>query len=122
MPTLAAAVLAIWFAAWTPWLAGPFLAACVAVSASALVAVVSWVGTRPGSAHLQWNGEHWAADGSAGEVDLMLDLGPWMLLRFRPTVGRSRWLPVPRREAGAAEQGLRVALYARGAAVEQRRA
>jgi hypothetical protein len=122
LPTLSAAVVAVWLVAWTPLLAGPLWSSAVAASASMLVAVAAWFGSAPKSVHLIWTGEHWAADGSPGEVDLMLDLGPWLLLRFRPPAGRSRWLPVPRREAGAAEQGLRAALYARGAAVERRQA
>ena len=119
LPALSAALVVTWLAPWSPIPASPLLV--VPVSAL-LAAVACWWGSAPQSVHLQWNGERWAADGSAGEVDLMLDLGPWMLLRFRPPGARSRWLPVPRREAGASEQGLRVALYSRGPDAVQRQA
>jgi len=112
LPALAAAVLVAWAAA----------SVMLAPAAAAIAGVVAWRASRPRAVHLQWTGEHWAADGDAGEVDLMLDLGPWMLLRFRPSVGRPLWLPVPRGEAGASEQGLRAALYARGPAALQRQA
>jgi hypothetical protein len=102
------------------WLTLPF-AHLLAALASVLGAAMAWLGSRPRPVHLQWNGEHWAADGQVGEVDVMLDFGPWMLLRFRAPGARPRWLPVPRREAGASEQGLRAALYARGVAVAARR-
>ena len=110
LPALAAAVLLAWAAA----------SVALTLAAAAIVGVVAWRASLPRPVQLQWNGEHWAADGSAGEVDLMLDFGPWMLLRFRRPGARSRWLPVPRREAGASEQGLRVALYSRSAAAVQR--
>ena len=112
LPALAAAVLLAWAAA----------SVALTLAAAAIVGVVAWRTGTPKPVHLQWTGEHWAVDGQAGEVDLMLDLGPWMLLRFRPSAGRRLWLPVPRVEAGAAEQGLRAALYARGSTALRRQA
>jgi hypothetical protein len=44
----------------------------------------------------------------------MIDLGAWMLLRFRPEAGAAHWLPVP--DAGRARHGLRAALYSRASA------
>jgi hypothetical protein len=117
LPALSAAVAVFWLSL---WLALPF-ALHLAALTSVLIAAMVWSGSRPRPVHLRWNGEYWAADGRAGEVDVMLDLGPWMLLRFRPPDDVPRWLPVPRREAGPAEQGLRAALYARGAAAAARR-
>jgi hypothetical protein len=117
LPALSAAVAMFWLALWLT-LPLPHLLAALA---SVLAAAMAWLGSRPRPVHLQWNGEHWAADGHAGEVDVLLDLGPWMLLRFRPPDARPRWLPVPRREAGASEQGLRAALYSRGAMAVARR-
>lgn len=74
---------------------------------------------------LSWTGSHWVcmpvadaaspvrADAPAGEVDLMLDLGGAMLLRWRALpagAGQTIWLPVSRRAAPAAWHALRVAL------------
>lgn len=77
---------------------------------------------------LSWNGSHWVcvpvadaaapvcADTSVGDVDLMLDLGDAMLLRWRPARSAPQgpraviWLPVSRHLEAAAWHGLRVAL------------
>jgi hypothetical protein len=43
-----------------------------------------------------------------------LDLGRFLLLRWRPDGGgRARWLPLTAAEAGASWHGLRVAAYSR---------
>jgi hypothetical protein len=74
---------------------------------------------------LSWNGSHWVcvpvadaatpvwAQAVAGDVDLMLDLGDAMLLRWRalaPEHGRVVWLPVSQRAEPACWHALRVAL------------
>jgi hypothetical protein len=44
-----------------------------------------------------------------------LDLGPWMLLRFRPEGGgarHDRWLALSQRQSGPGWHGARVALFA----------
>jgi hypothetical protein len=68
---------------------------------------------------LGWDGSGWslAKPGSevlAGQVALMIDLGGWMLLRFRPEgAGRrgSTWLPMSERSAAGTWHALRVALH-----------
>jgi hypothetical protein len=88
-----------------------------ALAAAALCAAIAgaaiWRRLRPQPVELQWDGQRWALDGAVGRVDVMMDLGPWLLLRFRAAAGRDRWLSVPR--AGRARHGLRAALYSRAA-------
>jgi hypothetical protein len=71
---------------------------------------------------LAWDGGSWqlhapGREERAGRVEVMLDLGSWMLVRFSPQIGaRPRlgavWLPLSRRSAAAAWPALRVALHA----------
>ena len=72
---------------------------------------------------LHWTGQRWQLTDAGrdrgraqdGEVDVALDLGSWMLLRFIASgIGPSVviWLPVPRRGLEAGWHGLRCALYA----------
>ena len=80
---------------------------------------------------LRWDGQQWwlartarssraataaQIDAAAGEIDVALDFGGWMLLRFRPisAVRRERsprWLPVQRRGLEAHWHALRCAVY-----------
>ena len=48
-------------------------------------------------------------------VDVMLDLGPWLLLRWSPTLARCRrrWVSVPASEAQPNLHALRAAVYCR---------
>lgn len=77
------------------------------------------VARRP-SLCLRWDGERWwlgpAAEGEPwpGEVSVALDVGDWLLLRFRPEAtahARPRWLPVERAAVPADWHGLRCAVY-----------
>jgi hypothetical protein len=69
---------------------------------------------------LAWDGSAWqlrvpGSEACCGQAVLMLDLGPWMLLRFSPAgMGRrgAVRLPLSRRDAAAAWPALRVALHA----------
>jgi hypothetical protein len=45
----------------------------------------------------------------------MIDLGPWLLLRFAPADAGPVWLPVAEGTCGPAWRALRVALHAQGA-------
>jgi hypothetical protein len=112
---LAAAAVAS-FVSWALLHAGAEATTAVAASvAFALLAgVAAWRGARRDSAELQWDGQCWSLDGAAGRVDVMMDLGPWLLLRFQPTAGAAHWLPVP--GAAPARHGLRAALYSRAGA------
>ena len=63
---------------------------------------------------LAWDGQTWSADAQPGRLAVMIDIGPWLLLRLHPLrAGRSRWLPLAAVEAGPALHALRAALYAR---------
>jgi hypothetical protein len=112
-----AALAAAAFAAWLLELFGIDGGLLVAglLAAISLATLLCWRLTRPRPALLNWDGQRWSVDAEPGEVDVMLDFGRWMLLRFRPARGAVRWLPVP-----AAAQALRAALYAPGAIVAER--
>jgi hypothetical protein len=108
---LAAAVFVAWA---TLQAALPTGAVMVATATAALGgAALGWRRSRPRPVRLVWDGQVWRADGAAGEVDVMIDLGSWRLLRFRPAAGKVTWLPVPDAEAGPAGNALLAALYAR---------
>jgi hypothetical protein len=64
-------------------------------------------------ADLVWSGSQWQWQGLAGDVQVALDLGPWMLLRFQPLVGRRCWIAASRASAAGPWAALRAALYAR---------
>ena len=72
------------------------------------------------AANLRWDGRAWhlgapAGDPVTGDLDVAIDLGPWMLLRFSPTTPahRSRvvWLPVQRSALASQWHALRCAVY-----------
>ncbi len=72
---------------------------------------------------LRWDGQGWhlgatgavADDAAPGELSVMIDLGPWMLLRFDPDIGaahpRAVWLPAQRSGLEAQWHALRCAVY-----------
>lgn len=62
---------------------------------------------------LGWDGRRWSLDGQAGHLQLMMDLGAFLVLRLRPDSGRAQWFAVTAPEAGQAWHGLRAAAYAR---------
>ena len=68
-----------------------------------------------GSNWLLWNPDRAGREPIVGDVEVCLDLGGWMLLRFVPgakTAGvRSRWLPVQRSEVNTRWHALRCAIY-----------
>ncbi len=79
-----------------------------------LVALLAWRTLQSDPVDLAWDGQVWLANGAAGRVDVMLDVAGFLLLRFRPVpAALSHWIAFSRRNMGAAEHGLRVALYAR---------
>jgi hypothetical protein len=51
-----------------------------------------------------------------GIVEAKLDLGSWMLLRFRSVSGRVTWFGADRRRAASAWHALRATLFAPAAA------
>jgi len=81
-----------------------------------LVGGLAWWSFRrqtPQPLTLNWDGQCWTADGQEGRLDVMIDLGPWLLLRLRPLdpEGQLLWIPVARAEAAAAWHALRAAVY-----------
>ena len=109
LAALAAAVFVAWLGL---HLALP-AAVLWAAAAGAVAGTLAWRLAAPRPVQLRWDGSTWTADGEPGRVELMLDLQRWLLLRFRPSRGPARWLPLPEAEAGAACHALRAALYAR---------
>jgi len=76
----------------------------IALWVVAMVAAACWLAGKRAAASehtLRWDGQDWVLAG-AGRVDqrgaasLMLDLGPWMLVRFLPYagMGSATWLPL----------------------------
>jgi hypothetical protein len=115
LPALAAAAFVAWIAGHGG--VGPVAQGLAALVAALLAAGVSWRAAAPRSRALAWDGEAWRlgpAD-EAGTVELMIDLGGWLLLRH--TSARAGvapvWLAVSAQGAGGAWHGLRVALQAR---------
>ncbi len=136
LPTLAAAVVALWLGQWLEQsdealrlnaslmpLWGTYGLAVapvvVALAAGALAAALAWPMTRPQPTELAWDGQHWRVGGPAGRLAVMIDLGPWLLLRWWPepgAAGPARWLAVWAGEVGPAWHPLRCALFARSPA------
>jgi hypothetical protein len=111
MPALAAAVLAAWL------LLGLGLSdwwALVGASKVAALTAVMLSLRRPVPHELVWDGQQWLADGHPGTLQLMLDLGPVMLLRLQPAEGTAAlWLPLAASEAASAWGPLRAAIHSR---------
>lgn len=110
---LASAALAAWLAAWADL--SPVAAAGVVFAAAATAGLLAWQRPKPQPMPLAWDGACWGAGMPVviGQVEVMIDLGRWLLLRFRPdeVAAPVRWLAVSAPAAGAALHGLRVALY-----------
>lgn len=110
----AAASTAVWLAA----LFGATAAAsATSAAAAALAAAASAVrATRLAPLELGFDGLQWSLDGggAVGRVDVVVDLGWWMLLRHVPqdARGRVQWLPVSRARLGARWHALRCAACA----------
>ena len=109
MPALAVAALVAWVLGHLQRPVWPALLVVLPVTA------LAWWQIRTGAVTLAWDGQRWSADGEPGALDLMLDLGPWMLLRLRPAepARRTIWIPVSAADAGSAWHALRAAVYSR---------
>ena len=61
---------------------------------------------------LRWDGQLWHLAESPGELAVVVDLGPWMLLRFVANNSkRVVWLPAQRRGLETEWHALRCAVY-----------
>ncbi len=112
MPALAMAAVGAWVLAHAQWAAWP------AVLLIPGVAVPLWLWAKTKAFAFCWDGQRWLSLGNddveeEGCVEVMLDLGPWLLLRWRPLVfGRGkRWVSVSSREARPDLHALRAAVY-----------
>ena len=89
-------------------LANPVVQAAIAICIAAMAVAAFWLarrGSTAGERTLRWDGQDWVLAGDAqggpdqrGDAALMLDLGPWMLVRFLPYAavgqGAATWLPL----------------------------
>jgi hypothetical protein len=86
--------------------------AAATASAGALMAILVASLLRTPAVDLRWDGQAWHLDAVPGDLAVVIDLGPWMLLRFTPAVpARVTWLPVQRRGLEAQWHALRCAVY-----------
>ena len=123
--TLTGAVLVAWLVA-APQGGSPAVRAGIA---GAVLAVVMMAASlfRPIQGRLRFTGAHWTlaphqhkvgpGETIAGRLDVHLDLGSFMLLRFVPHLRgpgcpRARWIPVSKSSAMGDWHGLRCAAYA----------
>ena len=121
----ASAAVAVYWAGAHLGVPGPGLPLASLIFGGVVAAVAGRVLAEPPTL-LAWDGAAWSVDVAGaglrpGRPLLMLDLGGWMLVRFDPEGSASgrqaRWLPLSRRDAGAAWPALRVALHQDRAAV-----
>ena len=86
-------------------LRNPVVQAALAVWVAAMVVAAVWLASKRAASErtLRWDGQDWVLAGSPGrgpdqrgDAALMLDLGPWMLVRFLPCagLGAGTWLPL----------------------------
>jgi hypothetical protein len=99
--------------------------AAIACGVGLMAFAAVWLSHRGAAAHertLRWDGQDWvlAGDGrqpdERGDATLMLDLGPWMLVRFLPHaaaggLGAATWLPLTLAGDPARWAALRGALW-----------
>ena len=99
---------------------------------TAAAALLAWLVTGAALSRLpvtlDWNGRQWTwlsppALAEGGEIGVAMDLGPWLLLRFRPTLAprRPRWIALQRAGLETHWHALRCALYSPRPAAETRR-
>ena len=111
VPAAAVAAVALWalgHAAQSAWWALP-----------GVLSVAAWSAWRlpTQGVDLSWDGQAWQANGQRGRLAVMLDLGPWFLLRLQPEAASSAvWIPVAAVLPAGAWHGLRAALYGPGTA------
>ncbi|MFO1218959.1 MAG: hypothetical protein U1E89_11350 [Burkholderiaceae bacterium] len=103
-----------WELSWpAAWAAGAVIGIVAAALAARRVPSLRWrVGWRSGAWTLAEAGQADDA-GQPGQLQSMIDLGAWMLVRFRPDAPRrgSRWFVVGAGESASGRHALRAALY-----------
>ena len=118
---LAAAAIGAWLSASSRPVGGAALGAAAAAGLGLVALAASLV--RLPHVLLRWDGQRWHLgmlgatpdDSVSGDLRVAVDLGPWMLLRFRPAPFERHppliWLPVQRRGVEAQWHALRCAVY-----------
>lgn len=101
----------------------PLVQAALALWAAALAVAAFWLWQRASGTRgrlLRWDGQDWVLPADArgrpeqrGAAQLMLDMGPWMLVRFLPRAGAgsATWLPLTAGADRARWAALRGALW-----------
>src|SRR5689334_19686349 len=89
LSALSAAVAVAWITLRLE-LAAPAASSTIAATAAGVAAVLL---TRRASVPLRWDGQAWFVGDAACALDVMIDAGPWLLLRLRGDA-RDLWLPV----------------------------
>jgi hypothetical protein len=109
----AGAAFAAWLAAHAE-LAAPLQALAASLAALAAAAVGVRLAGRAGPVRVAWDGAAWYVDGAGGDLQLMLDLGPpLLLLRHRRSGAGARWVAVSAARGTGDLHALRVGLYSR---------
>ncbi len=116
LAALAASVFAVWILAHWQW--HPWLVAWLVCDGVALAAWWAWRVAHQSSTALAFDGQVWTVNGNPSTLAVMVDLGPWLLLRPRADAAsaapsNTRWVAVSAADAGPAMHALRAALYAR---------
>jgi hypothetical protein len=116
LAALAAGVFAVWLLAHASW--HPWLVAWLVCDGVALAAWWAWHAAYQPSIALVFDGQVWTVNAKPGVLAVMMDLGPWLLLRLRPDAAsampsQAKWIAVSYADAGPAMHALRAALYAR---------
>jgi len=118
---MGAGVMAAWLVSQPPSMPA-VVRACVVIAALALL----WLGAsaaRVPPVSVRWDGQLWhlgppesaGHEPDNGDLRVVLDLGPWMLLRFEPAESTWRvpatWLPAQRRGLEPQWHALRCSVY-----------
>ena len=104
---------------WLAWHAAPadrLLPLLAAAATFGVAALTAWGRVaRQALRPLAWDGRTWMLSGAPCGVEVMIDLGGWMLLRVTyPAAGRVHWLPLGLRSDDAQTHLRRAALHAHG--------
>ncbi len=112
----AAATFSAWTAAHAQWQPMPMvLAALLAGLAGAAAGTrLARLAGPQRDVRIGWDGAAWKVDGLGGDLQLMLDLGPvLLLLRLKPASGFARWFALSSARGAGELHALRTALYSR---------
>ncbi len=115
LAALAGSSLAAWVLAYQQ--ASELATGSGALLTGLLCGVAGWRRGATTPASLVWDGTGWRLDPGPlepGIATVVIDLGPWMLIRFQSSARRRRWFGLSRAEVGPGWSALRVALFAPG--------